>query len=124
MHVNDVGADRDVHRHRHAEAVAGGEDAELSVLELRPGEHAPEAVAEPRAGRCRLADREVQEPSRLLRHAEAAVAEPRPDVLRRAAGVRELQGRLVDGDEVVVLFLCRPFAEQRDVVVVRPDIPE
>src|SRR5204863_7412032 len=60
----------------------------------------------------------VQRRERLVIQEAAAVfgAEPRVP-----AGVCELQGRLVGGDEVVVLFLCRSFAEQRDVVVVRPD---
>ena len=90
VHVDDVGADGDVHGDRHAEARAGGEDAERAVRQPGVEDGLADRGAEP-ARRRGARDGLVEEAPGLLGHAEAAGGQRGGDILRGRAVIGELE---------------------------------
>ena len=81
VHVDDVGADRDVDGDRDVEPRGRREDAGARELRLPRGEKLRDRLTDAEAGADAFVDRVVQQPSGLLGHAEAAGAERFVDVL-------------------------------------------
>src|SRR5262249_11618893 len=90
VHVNDVRADGDVHSDGDPEARAGGQYADAGVGKVGTQQGAadggPESFIAPRGG-----DGAVEKPTSLRGHAEAPVGQVGGDVLRRGAGVCQLE---------------------------------
>src|SRR5262245_7157966 len=91
MHVDDVGADGDVHGGGQAGARSRGEDAGGAMRQAGSLDRISHGTAEPLACRDAFTRGPVQELAGLARHAEEAAVEARTDVLRRAATPRHLE---------------------------------
>ena len=93
VHVDDVGADRDVHGRAQAEPPGRRQEARVQVARRGAArrEVAADRGAEAQAVAVPLDDRAVHLLARLARHAEGPGAEARLDVLRGPPGHRDLE---------------------------------
>ena len=102
MHVDDVGADGDVHRRGQPEPPGRREQADRDVLRPPLGQMTSDGRAEAEPVRVAAHDRAVDLLARLARHPEGARAQAGGDVLRGLARHRELEvvhdARAVEGE--------------------------
>jgi len=99
VHMDDVGAERDVHGRRRPRAVCRRKDARVAIAEACADDFAPHDFAQPPILLGGQARRAIEERAGLLGHPETAVIKPRANVLRRASREGELE--VVDNSRAV-----------------------
>src|SRR5437773_1132621 len=85
MHVDDVGPDRDMHRHRRPGARRSGENARAAERQPLAEHGSAHRLTDAKALADAVADRLIEEGAGLVGHAEGAAVESRSDVLRGPA---------------------------------------
>ena len=116
MHVDDIGAEGDVHRSRKASPICTGEDTVGAELEARarnfPTHDFPEPTTLARRDLCRL----IEEGASLLCHSEASIREACANIFRGAARHRQFEimnDRSAVGGERGENSLAQQIADER-----------
>src|SRR5215475_13418583 len=93
MHMNDVGPDGHMHRHRDAESCSGGEDTRLAMREVScvPIDMVADGFAKPFMVARPSNNRFVQDAPGFFRHAESSLVDLCVDLFRGMAHQRQLE---------------------------------
>ncbi len=91
VHMDDVGAERDVHGRRRPRTVRRRKDARVAITQACADDFAAHDLAQPPILLGGQARRAIEERAGLLGHPETAVIKPRANVLRRASREGELE---------------------------------
>src|SRR5262245_53313733 len=91
MHVDDVGADGDVHGRGQREPRRRSENARAATGQSRSLDRASDSYTQPEAGSDAVACRTIDELPGFARHAEKPAVETGSDVFGRVAAGRQLE---------------------------------